>query len=116
MIHSNKHIKKEQFNSLSGGAIILTEPADLFSLVLPYPSSLLLFYLFIFNFNPSPSLPHLAYSILGFFHSTKFVLLIMSDSESSGDDSYTVTNVLLGYTAKEPKDDEISHLGGRPVC
>ena len=39
----------------------------------------------------------------------------MSDSESSGDEGYTVTNVLLGYTTKEPKDDEISHLGGRPV-
>ncbi|KAG9249160.1 programmed cell death protein 2 [Calycina marina] len=39
----------------------------------------------------------------------------MSESESSGDEGYTVTNVLLGYTSKEPKGDEISHLGGRPT-
>jgi len=39
----------------------------------------------------------------------------MSDTDSSNGDDYTVTNVLLGYTAKDPKDDEISHLGGRPV-
>ncbi|KAH8592259.1 programmed cell death protein 2 [Bisporella sp. PMI_857] len=38
----------------------------------------------------------------------------MSDSESSDDENYTVTNVLLGYTTEEPRDDEISHLGGRP--
>lgn len=40
------------------------------------------------------------------------------DSESSGDDEsdYTLTNVLLGYASAEPRDDEISQLGGRPVC
>ena len=38
------------------------------------------------------------------------------DSDSSADDEYTLTNVLLGYAAKEAKDDEISQLGGRPVC
>ena len=38
------------------------------------------------------------------------------DSDSSGDeqDEYTETNVLLGYASKEPED--ISRLGGRPVC
>jgi hypothetical protein len=39
-----------------------------------------------------------------------------SDSSDDDDNDYTVTNVLLGYTAKEAKDDTISHLGGRPVC
>jgi hypothetical protein len=40
------------------------------------------------------------------------------DSDSSGgeDDDYTETNVLLGYASKEPSDDTISYLGGRPVC
>lgn len=40
------------------------------------------------------------------------------DSDSSGDEDndYTLTNVLLGYAAKEARDDEISQLGGRPVC
>lgn len=40
------------------------------------------------------------------------------DSESSGDEDndYALTNVLLGYAAKEAKDDVISQLGGRPVC
>lgn len=39
------------------------------------------------------------------------------DSDSSGaeEDDYTETNVLLGYASKEPTDDTISHLGGRPV-
>ncbi|KAE9369464.1 hypothetical protein N431DRAFT_380466 [Stipitochalara longipes BDJ] len=39
------------------------------------------------------------------------------DSDSSGgeDDEYTETNVLLGYASKEPSDDTISHLGGRPT-
>jgi hypothetical protein len=39
------------------------------------------------------------------------------DSDSSGgeEDEYTETNVLLGYASKEPSDDTISHLGGRPV-
>jgi len=40
------------------------------------------------------------------------------DSDSSGDvdNDYTLTNVLLGYATKEAKDDEVSQLGGRPVC
>jgi hypothetical protein len=38
------------------------------------------------------------------------------DSESSDGEDNTVTNVLLGYTSNEAKDDTISHLGGRPVC
>ncbi|PMD42588.1 hypothetical protein L207DRAFT_457010 [Hyaloscypha variabilis F] len=39
------------------------------------------------------------------------------DSDSSGgeEDEYTETNVLLGYASKEPSDDTISHLGGRPT-
>jgi pre-rRNA-processing protein TSR4 len=39
------------------------------------------------------------------------------DSDSSGgeDDDYTETTVLLGYAAKEPSEDTISHLGGYPV-
>jgi hypothetical protein len=39
------------------------------------------------------------------------------DSDSSGgeNDEYTETNVLLGYASKEPLDDTISQLGGRPV-
>lgn len=39
------------------------------------------------------------------------------DSDSSGDEEldYTLTNVLLGYASVDPRDDEISQLGGRPV-
>jgi pre-rRNA-processing protein TSR4 len=39
------------------------------------------------------------------------------DSDSSGgeNDEYTETNVLLGYASKEPSDDTISQLGGKPV-
>lgn len=39
------------------------------------------------------------------------------DSDSSGDEDgeYTETNVLLGYASKEPSDDTISQLGGKPV-
>ena len=39
------------------------------------------------------------------------------DSDSSGGEGndYTETNVLLGYASKEPSDDTISQLGGRPV-
>lgn len=39
------------------------------------------------------------------------------DSDSSGaeENDYTETNVLLGYASKEPSDDIISQLGGRPV-
>ena len=38
-----------------------------------------------------------------------------SDSSDEGPDNYTTTNVLLGYASKEPTDDSISQLGGRPV-
>ena len=39
------------------------------------------------------------------------------DSDSSfDDDDFTETNVLLGYASKEPTGDEISQLGGHPVC
>lgn len=38
-----------------------------------------------------------------------------SDSSGAEDVDYTETNVLLGYASKEPSDDIISHLGGRPV-
>ncbi len=37
-----------------------------------------------------------------------------SDEENGSD--YSTTNVLLGYASKEPTEDEISHLGGIPVC
>lgn len=37
-----------------------------------------------------------------------------SDSSDDGED-YTETNVLLGYAAKEPSGDSVSHLGGTPV-
>ncbi|MCJ1308703.1 hypothetical protein MMC25_002357 [Agyrium rufum] len=38
-----------------------------------------------------------------------------SDSSDDGLDSFTTTNVLLGYASKEPTDDTISQLGGQPV-
>jgi pre-rRNA-processing protein TSR4 len=38
-----------------------------------------------------------------------------SDSSGAGNDSYTETNVLLGYPSKEPTGDSLSHLGGLPV-
>ncbi|KAH6677497.1 programmed cell death protein 2 [Halenospora varia] len=38
-----------------------------------------------------------------------------SDSDEGEDNDYTETNVLLGYAAKEPTDDTISQLGGRPT-
>ncbi len=38
-----------------------------------------------------------------------------SDSSVGEDDEYTETNVLLGYASKEPSDDTVSRLGGRPV-
>lgn len=39
------------------------------------------------------------------------------DSDSSGgeEEEFTETNVLLGYASKDPGDDSISRLGGRPV-
>jgi hypothetical protein len=39
-----------------------------------------------------------------------------SDSSDGEDSDYTLTNVLLGYTSKDAKEDTISHLGGSPVC
>ena len=36
------------------------------------------------------------------------------DSDSSQED-YTETDTLLGFASKEPGDDTISRLGGRPV-
>lgn len=40
------------------------------------------------------------------------------DSESSGgeEDDYTETNVLLGYASVDANGEEISRLGGHPVC
>lgn len=38
------------------------------------------------------------------------------DSSDAASDTYSATNVLLGYAAKEPTDDEFSQLGGFPVC
>jgi pre-rRNA-processing protein TSR4 len=40
------------------------------------------------------------------------------DSDSSGaeDEEFTETNVLLGYASADANGEEISRLGGRPVC
>lgn len=38
------------------------------------------------------------------------------DSDSSVDEDFTETNVLLGYADEEVIEDTISHLGGWPVC
>lgn len=39
------------------------------------------------------------------------------DSDSSDEEqSYTETNVLLGYASKKPTNDFVSRLGGHPVC
>jgi pre-rRNA-processing protein TSR4 len=38
------------------------------------------------------------------------------DSDSSGDEDFDDTGVLLGYAAEELIEDTISHLGGSPVC
>jgi hypothetical protein len=38
------------------------------------------------------------------------------DSDSSLDEDFTETGVLLGYAAEEVIEDTISHLGGWPVC
>jgi hypothetical protein len=38
------------------------------------------------------------------------------DSDSSLDEDFTDTGVLLGYAAEEVIEDTISHLGGWPVC
>jgi hypothetical protein len=37
------------------------------------------------------------------------------DSDSSLDEDFTDTGVLLGYAAEEVIEDTISHLGGWPV-
>ncbi|XXH02016.1 hypothetical protein Hte_008381 [Hypoxylon texense] len=37
-----------------------------------------------------------------------------SDSSAGEEDDFTETNVLLGYASKDPKDESISRLGGRP--
>ena len=45
------------------------------------------------------------------------VVMASYDSDSSfEDENFTETNVLLGYASKEPMGDEISQLGGHPVC
>lgn len=38
-----------------------------------------------------------------------------SDSSAGEGDDFTETNVLLGYASRDPKDESISRLGGRPV-
>jgi pre-rRNA-processing protein TSR4 len=38
-----------------------------------------------------------------------------TDSSAGEEDEFTETNVLLGYASKDPGDDSISRLGGRPV-
>lgn len=38
------------------------------------------------------------------------------DSDSSVDEDFNETNVLLGYAAEEIIEDTVSHLGGWPVC
>ncbi|KAI8948588.1 hypothetical protein F4801DRAFT_556258 [Xylaria longipes] len=42
--------------------------------------------------------------------------MVHYDSDSSGgeEEDFTETNVLLGYASKDPGDDSISRLGGRP--
>ncbi|KAJ8104934.1 hypothetical protein ONZ43_g7625 [Nemania bipapillata] len=37
-----------------------------------------------------------------------------SDSSAGEEEEFTETNVLLGYASKDPGDDSISRLGGRP--
>lgn len=39
-----------------------------------------------------------------------------SDCSSDGGEDYQETNVLLGYAVDETAEDDISQLGGRPVC
>lgn len=38
-----------------------------------------------------------------------------NDSDSSDEENFTTTNVLLGYASKKPTDDTFSQLGGYPV-
>ncbi|KAI5859823.1 programmed cell death protein 2 [Durotheca rogersii] len=37
-----------------------------------------------------------------------------SDSSAEDDNDYTETNVLLGYASRDPADENVSRLGGRP--
>ncbi len=39
----------------------------------------------------------------------------ISGSSDEELDNYTATEVLLGYTSKEPTDDPFNQLGGQPV-
>jgi len=39
----------------------------------------------------------------------------ISGSSDEELDDYTATEVLLGYTSKEPTDDPFNQLGGQPV-
>lgn len=41
--------------------------------------------------------------------------MVSYDSDSSDNNDYTETTVLLGYASKEPTDDTVSQLGGLPV-
>lgn len=43
--------------------------------------------------------------------------MLQNDSDSSDEEneSFSTTNVLLGYASKEPTDDTFSQLGGHPV-
>lgn len=49
---------------------------------------------------------------------TIFSKMAPYDSDSSGaeDDDFTETNVLLGYASTDANGEEISRLGGYPVC
>lgn len=38
-----------------------------------------------------------------------------SDSSDGESESFTTTNVLLGYASKETTEDDFSQLGGYPV-
>lgn len=38
-----------------------------------------------------------------------------SDSSEGEGEDFTETDVLLGYASKDPGDDSVSRLGGRPV-
>lgn len=39
-----------------------------------------------------------------------------SDSSYDGENDYTTTNVILGYASAESSGDDISRVGGHPVC
>lgn len=40
---------------------------------------------------------------------------LSSDSSDDDLDEYIATNTLLGYASKDPTDDPVNQLGGRPV-